>query len=230
MLRDEKSPQIKRLCRYRDQLRNQVRSCLGLSAGEIISIPSRRGREILGGSQKYLTPKISKTGRQIFPISNYFQFFQNEIPDGGRQSIIESVLSCVSIRIFIEIGGSVQKLRALECRHHMPLDALSRKMSKSDPPLWGEPLLFEIISTFRNIQMIECSKASNPGRKYPEHLHRGRHRHRPKSKNSIFVTFSNIRPSVIYREKKPIYGALSPGIQALYQCVNRGKIGASVFS
>ena len=67
---------------------------------------------------------------------------QNEIQDGGRQSIIESVLSCVSIPIFIEIGGSVQKLRALECRHHMPVYALSRKMSKSDPPsLGGTPLI-----------------------------------------------------------------------------------------
>ena len=46
---------------------------------------------------------------------------QNEIQDGGRQSIIESVLSCVSMPIFVEIGASVQKLHALECRHHMPV-------------------------------------------------------------------------------------------------------------
>src|SRR5208282_2830501 len=72
----------------------------------------------------------------------------------------------------------------------MPIYALSRKMSKSDPPLWGEPPLFRTISTFRNIRMIGDRKSSNPGRKNSEIFHRGRRRDRLKSKNSIFGQFS----------------------------------------
>jgi hypothetical protein len=66
MSRDEKSPLTENLLGYRDQLRNQVSSCSGLSECEIISVPGHRGREILGGPKNVWPQKSRKRVRKNF--------------------------------------------------------------------------------------------------------------------------------------------------------------------